>query len=236
MDTNKSVEFLKSVGLWKAINGYPALYVLILVTIALLELIAAEVVQLLPSLTASSLQVFIVIVGTLLGLTGYFAGDFWDSRFFDPRYGLRGKWRHSHTRPLNVFPAGSDLNEYRDKAIQTLFGKEHSGEGIYREAKKVAKKQARKWEYIEQPLILSKFVRSFIWPCFLISISVLAAAGGSFLYDWGLNVTTLIGAGVISFCFGLLLFIPYFQLRVEHMIRLYEYVPEYISKKKASED
>lgn len=236
MDASKLEATLTSLGLWKAIKGYPALLVLIIVSVALLELIAPQALLLLPSLSASTLHLLVVIIGTLLGLIGYFAGDFWDSRFFDPRYGIRGKWLRSHTRPFDVFPAGSDLKRYRDKAVQTLLGKEHSGEGIYREAKKVATKQPKKWEYIEQPLILSKFVRGFIWPCFLISVSSILVAIGSIIFGRALNIAVFIVAGVIALGFGVLLFIPYFQLRVEHMIRLYEYVHEYVSKKQASEN
>jgi len=234
MDTSKLQAALTSLGLWKAIQGYPALLILIMVSVALLELIAPQALLFLPSFFASAVHWFLVIIGTLLGLIGYFAGDFWDSRFFDPRYGLRGKWLHSQTRPFDIFPAGSDLKQYRDKAIQALFGEEHSGEGIYREAKKVAVKQAKKWDYIEQPLILSKFVRGFIWPCFLIAVASILGAIGALFFGWTLKPTVLIITGVVVSCFGVLLFIPYFQLRVEHMIRLYEYVYDYISKKQAS--
>jgi hypothetical protein len=233
MDVSTLEGTLTSLGLWKAIKGYPALLIIIIVSVALLELITPQALQLLPGLSASTLHLFIVIIGTLLGLTGYFAGDFWDSCLFDPRYGVRGKWLHSHTRPFHIFPAGSDLKQYRDKAIQAVFGKELSREGIYREAKKIAKEQPGKWEFIEQPLILSKFVRGFIWPCFLIAVASILGAIGSLIFGWRLNPTIMIITGVVVFCFGVLLFIPYFQLRVEHMIRLYEYVYD-ISKKRLS--
>lgn len=236
MDASKLKATLTSLGLWKAINGIPTLLILIIVSVALLELIAPQALLLLPSLSTSTLHLFIVIIGVLLGLTGYFAGDFWDSRFFDPRYGIRGKWLRSHTRPFDVFPAGSDLKQYRDKAIQALFGKEHGGEGIYREAKKVAKGQVNKWEYIEQPLILSKFVRGFIWPCFLFAVSSVLVAIGAIIFGWALSIAVFIVAGAIAFCLGVLLFIPYFHLRVEHMILLYEYVHEHVSNKQASEN
>lgn len=239
MDTVKPSKLevtLTSLGLWKAIKGYPALLILIIVSVALLELIALQALLLFPSLSTSTLHLFIVIIGTLLGLTGYFAGEFWDSRFFDPRYSIRGKWLRLHTRPFHVFPAGSDLKQYRDKAIQALFGKEHGGEGIYEEAKKIAKKQAEKWEYIEQPLILSKFVRGFIWPCFLLAVSSVLVAIGAIIFGWALIIAVFIVAGAIAFCFGVLLFIPYFQLRVDYMIRLYEYVHEHVSEKQALEN
>ncbi len=234
MDISKLEGTLASLGLWKAIKGYPALLVLIIVSVSLLELIAPQVLILLPNLPTNVLQLLIILIGSLFGLIGYFAGEFWDSRFFDPRYGLRGKWLHLHTRPFDVFPAGYDLKQYRDKAIQALFGKENNGEGIYREAKKVAMKQAKKWEYIEQPLVLSKFVRGFIWPSFLTSSTAIVAAIGSLIFGWALNIALLFIAGIIIFCFGVLLFIPYFQLRVEHMIRLYEYIYESISTMHAS--
>ena len=91
--------------------------------------------------------------------------------------------------------------------------------------------QAKEWEYIEQPLILSKFVRGFIWPCFLISAASILVAIGSLILGRALNLTVMIITGAVVFCFGVLLFIPYFQLRVEHMIRLYEYANECIAKK-----
>jgi hypothetical protein len=232
MDIGKTEATLKSLGgLYKAIKGYPALLVLIIVSVAILELIAPQASLLIPGLSASTLHLFIVVIGTLLGLTGYFAGDFWDSRLFDPRYGLEGKWLHSTTRPFDVFPAGRDLKDQRDKAIQALFGNGHSGRGIYREAKRVAMKQSKEWEYIEQPLILSKFVRGFIWPCFLIAVATILGAIGSLILGWTLKPTVLAITGVVVCCFGVLLLIPYFQLRVDHMIRLYEYVCQSTSKK-----
>ncbi len=234
MELTKLEETLTSLGLWKAIKSYPALLILVIVSVVALELLVPPASLLLPNLPAYVFHLFVVVFGSLLGLIGYFAGDFWDSRFFGPRYGLRGKWLRSHSRPFNIFPAGSDLKQYREKAIEALLGKEHGGEGIYREAKKLAMKQAKKWEHIEQPLILSKFVRGVIWPCFLIALSSILVAIGSIIFEWGLNVAGFIISGVVAFCFGVLLFIPYFQLRVEHMIRLYDHVYEYVSKKQAS--
>ena len=236
MDTPKLEATLTSLGLWKAVKGYPALLVLIIVSATLLELIAPQISSLLPGLSGITLHLFIVVVATLLGLIGYFVGDFWDSRFFDPRYGLDGMWLNSHTRPFHVFPAGSDLKRCRDKAIHALFGKDHSGEGIYREAKKIAKRRAKRWEQIEQPLILSKFARGFIWPCFLISVASVLVAAASIIFDWELSIAVLIVVGAIAFCFGALLFIPYFQLRVEHMLRLYEDAYEFTSRKQSSQN
>jgi hypothetical protein len=183
MDTSKLKTFLTWIGLWKAIKGYPALLILILVSVALLELIAHQAILLLPGLSVTTLHLFIVIIGILLGLTGYFAGDFWDSRFFDPHYGIEGKWLHSHTRPFNVFPAGTDLKQYRDQAIQALFGKEHSGEGIYREAKKVAKRQAKNGTTLSNYLFcrnlcgaLSGPASSFLFLLFWLRLGLLSLA------------------------------------------------------------
>ena len=59
MDISKLEATLTSLGLWKAIKGYPALLALIIISVASLELIAPQALLLLPGLSASSLHLFI---------------------------------------------------------------------------------------------------------------------------------------------------------------------------------
>lgn len=164
-----------------------------------------------------------VVVGTVLAFIGYFLGNFWDAKVFDPLYGPTGRWVGRSERPFGLFPAGDDLQRTRAAAIAKLLPDTPEGKGIYRAAAAVARKSKTKWEQIEQPLILSKFLRAFIWPCGLASLGLI----GSFLWQKGggqLGSTSnvLLGAA-LGFIF-VLLFVPYISLRVEHMQRLYEQV------------
>jgi hypothetical protein len=209
---------LQRLGLWNSLRGVPGLVPITLLSIALASWVLYElaVPPLFIPLAAG-------IVGTLLSLIGYYAGDFWDSLIFDPRYGVNGSWIERDNRPYHLLPPGADLERCRQLAAKALFEGEHSGRGVYREAESRAKGNPAQWSKIEQPLILSKFIRSLLWPFGLVA-AVLIFLG---LRDFSKDVRNLnlrvLGEGLLAALFALLLFIPYINLRVEHMRRLYQW-------------
>jgi hypothetical protein len=120
-----------------------------------------------------------------------------------------------------LFPAGDDLQRIRGDAVTKLVPDSPEGKGVYRAAVGIARKR-KDWEHIEQPLIASKFLRAFIWPSGLASLALL----GNGLWQKGVGEpgtqSLLFGTALAIIFF--LLFVPYINLRVEHMQRLYEHV------------
>lgn len=218
---NKLEHVLNSLGLWKAINGFPALLVPIVLAFAILEVLAMHL-GIRAGVAYGAIHLSIVLVATLIGLIGYFGGNFWDSIFFDPRYGPGGKWIGTTRRPYHLFPAGEDLAHARQEAINASFATRADGGGVYRNAMSFIQMETDKWEWVEKPLILSKFVRTFIWPAFLIFIVCVISITGIILFDLSGNVGVFLAVGALSLIFAFLLFIPYIDLRLEHMVRLYE--------------
>jgi hypothetical protein len=228
MNTHTVEKTLTALGLWKAIKGVPALLISVVVFIALIEAVVLHVFGL-SKMFAAALQLLTIMIGTLFGLVSYVGGNFWDSKVFDPRYSLRGRWLQRTTRPFHVFPAGSDLKRSRDRAVQAICPEE---EGVYKKAERLAnpttktKAQARQWEYIEQPLILSKFIRSFIWPFAVMGTLLFVLGFGELLLARVADSMLAFGLSALIFLVTILLFIPYFHFRVEHIIRLFDFVAE----------
>ena len=212
---------LSRLGLWKAVCGIPGMVAIALIFVAIAH-IALPFLSVFSALPNLQFSLSAVVVGTVLALIGYFLGNFWDAVVFDPLYGPNGRWVGRSTRPLGVFPPGDDLQRARRSAAAKLVPDEPQGKGVYRAAKELARTSKAKWEHIEQPLILSKFLRTLIWPA---GIASLALVG---VYAWHMSVSgtgstssIVLGAG-LGLVF-LLLFVPYINLRVEHMQRLYEH-------------
>ena len=214
---------LNRLGLWKAVRGMPAMAALVVIFVAIshIALLAISPFSRLPS---PQFNLSAVVIGTVLAIIGYFLGNFWDAKVFDPLYGLTGRWIGRSTRPFGLFPAGDDLQRARIAAIAKLVLNAPEGKGVYRAAVNIASKSKARWDQIEQPLILSKFLRAFIWPTGLASLALL----GSALYqkDVGgeLGSTSSVVFGIVLGFVFVLLFVPYINLRVEHMQRLYEHI------------
>lgn len=155
----------------------------------------------------------------LVGI-GYYAGNFWDDHVFDPLYGINPKGRWTDTRRRNyfgLFPAGDDLARARQDAITALLPKGSDGRGLYRAAERVVRQSGKT---LGGRLPLSKVFRTLIWPSILLfvgllSLAVLGTEGTTPRTRW------LVGAFSALLLAGGL-FIPYLNLRVEHMILLYE--------------
>ena len=162
-----------------------------------------------------------------LALITYYLGNVWDDRVFYPLYGVdprrrfRGRFLDSSRRPvLGLLPAGNNLELARNSAMDAL--RMDSEEGLYQKTKKKLQGDG-KWTKIAGILFLSKLCRSLIWPCFLVAAALFAAAA----HEWFTGQTVDSGnlpAGALCLLLGLLLFVPYLNTRIEHMIEMYEEV------------
>lgn len=219
-------------GLRKAIFSVPSLIVPIWAVYAGLEPISEMIEGQVPEITIETFQ---ILTATLVGTILYSIGDFWDGMFFDKLYSVRypnaekhdyttkhvGKWLQREDRPLGVYPAGVQLKDARAKFVESdesLLA--NDGFGSYRVAKRKLK-ETDLWEQVEAPILISKFIRSFIWPFVLI-----AFCSGLF-YLWSLtSASVLMHPSIFGFFFGVciavLATIPYCRFRVEHMLSLYE--------------
>jgi hypothetical protein len=218
----QSVEaVLRRLGLWKAVQGTPALLAIVIIFACIAGLALTSIPKV-SNLQIPYLVFAAVVVGTVLAPIGYFLGNFWDAIVFDPLYGPSGHWADRNARPLGIFPAGEDLQRSRDAAAAKLLPGQHSGRGIYRVAVEHARRGKAKWEYIEQPLILSKFLRAFIWPAGMSSVVLI----GTYIWQVAVvqtgDIAIVLLGGILGIVF-VLLFVPYINLRVEHMLRLYEH-------------
>jgi len=216
-------------GLWKAVRGIPGMVAIVLIFVALAHVALSSV----PAFSALPLPQFTlsaVAIGTVLALIGYFLGNFWDAVVFDPLYGPSGRWVGRSTRPLGLFPAGDDLQRVRQSAAAKLVPNEPQGKGVYRAASELARKSKAQWEQIEQPLTLSKFLRALIWPSGIASLALLGhSAWYTSVGEKGGTSSMVLGLG--SGLVYLLLFVPYINLRVEHMQRLYEHAMRAVSSR-----
>jgi hypothetical protein len=233
--TSRTEKLLTRLGMWGAVGGSSPLVVALILSVTLLESLAPSVVRLLSSGPVNAVHVFAVGIGLLVGMIGYFAGDVWDRVVFEAWYGPQGKWLDAARGPLLVFPAGSALKRARSQAAQALPRKSDTPETekeIYREAVKIARRQAERWERIEHPLILSRFLRGLLWPC--LSMACLVFCSAVILPSVGAATMAplflLAGGGCLVLT--ILCLVPYSHLRVEHMLRLYQDVAAHHTKKK----
>ena len=228
----KTEALLSRLRLWGALQGFPALMATITGSVALLVSITPLFARLFATVAINVLYVVAVGLGLLLGLIGHFAGDFWDHVVFEACYGPQGWWRDSVQRPLLVFPPGAALTRDMARADQVLSRKPQPQGELYREAVKVARRQMERWQRIVHPLILSQFVRGFLWPCFFMSLLASCFAAVSPFIGTSTEVRSFLLAGASCLVLTLLLLIPYAHLRVEHMIRLCQDVAEHRRKRK----
>jgi len=228
----KTEKLLTWLGMWGAMRGFCPLTVAIIVSVALLESLTPPVARLFSAVPVNLIHVFAVGIGLLLGLIGYFAGDSWDL-LFEMFYGPKGKWLETSRKPFLVFPPGPTLTRHRNQAAQALPRKPEAEEEVYREAVRVAKRQVERWDGIERPLILSRFMRALLWPCLFAAI--LAAFGAVIfpLFGPAMEVPRFLATAGASLVLALVFLVPYSNLRVEHMIRLYRHVAGHSPKKKA---
>ena len=148
---------LEELGLRRAVVDLPGLLVVVAVCFVLLEALARKLGSPGPELPEASLDVLIVVLALVLGLVGYYAGNFWDDVVFDPLYGLSGKWIATKRRPFRVLIAGEDLQKARVAACRRLLPQAPSCEGLYRVAQDAltATPNTALRRAVEGPLVLS---------------------------------------------------------------------------------
>jgi hypothetical protein len=232
--TSRIEKLLTRLGMWGTVRG-SSLVVALILSVALLESLAPSVVRLLSPESGNVVHVFAVGIGLLLGMIGYFAGDIWDRVVFEACYGPQGKWLDAVRMPFLVFPAGSALKQARAQAAQALPRKPDTSDtelGVYREAVKIARRQAERWERIEHPLILSRFLRGLLWPCLSVACLVLCSAAILPGVGAATEAPRFLLAGGACLALTFLCLVPYSRLRVEHMLRLYQDVAAHHTKKK----
>ena len=230
--TTRTEKVLSRLGMWGAVQGATSLVVAIILSVALLESLAPSVARLLSPGSPNVIHVFAVGIGLLLGLIGYFAGDVWDRVIFEAWYGPQGKWLDAARRPFLVFSTGSALKRARDQAAQAHSRKPDAEEDVYREAVKIARRQAERWERIEHPLILARFLRGLLWPCLLVACLVFCSAAILPGVGAATEVPRFLLTGGGCLALALLCLVPYSRLRVEHMLRLYQDLVAHHAKKK----
>ncbi len=229
--TTKTEKLLTWFGLWGAMRGFVPLASAVVVSVALLELLTPPIVRFFAAVPVNLIHVFAVGIGVLLGLVGYFAGDSWDL-LFEMFYGPRGKWVDATGRPLLAFSPGEPLKRHRDQAALALPRKPDSEDGVYRDAVKIAKRQAERWQGIEHPLMLSRFMRALLWPFLFAAILAFCGAAIFPLVGARAEAPRLLATGAAYLVLTLACLVPYSRRRVEHMIRLYRDVAGHAPKKK----
>jgi hypothetical protein len=236
-DHTTSIEsLLTRLGLWGAMRVFSAILAAVLGAILFLEFLVPSAARLFPEVRLNALHFFAVGIGLLLGLIGHFAADVWDRVVFEAAYGPRGRWIAASRPPLSGFPPGEALRLARSQAAQALPRKPETDADIDREAVKVARRQAERWERIERPLILARVVRGLLWPGLIAAaLALIAAAFTGSLHSAAEGLQLLLLSGGYL-CLTLLLLIPYARLRVEYLLRLYQSVaahPAHPVKRKA---
>jgi len=230
--TTKTEKLLTWLGMWGAMQGFCPLTAAIVVSVVLLESLTPPVARLFSSVPLNLIHVFAVGIGVLFGLIGYFAGDSWDL-LFEAFYGPKGKWLEATRRPLLVFPRGAALKRHRNQASQVLARKPDLDEGVYREAVKIARRQVERWEGIEHPLTLSRFMQGVLWPSLFATILALSGAAVFPLVGATAEAPRFLATAVGCLVVMLACLIPYSRLRVEHMNRLYQDVVGHFPKRKS---
>jgi hypothetical protein len=103
---------------------------------------------------------------------------------------------------------------------------------VYREAVKIAKRQVERWVEIERPLLLSRFMRAFLWPCVCAAVLALCGAVAFPLFGAAADAPHLLTTAGGCVVLAAACLVPYSRLRVDHMIRLYRDVAMHAPKKK----
>ena len=225
-------KILSGLGAWGALRSGAPLVAALASSILLLEILTPSLARLLPGVTPNLLHFFVISIALLLGVIGHFMADVWDRVIFARWYGPHGSRLDTTQPPLMVFPAGAELKRLRALAVQALPRKPESDERIDREVVKIAQRQLERWERIEHPLILARFVRGFLWPCLFVAFLGLCAALIFPLFGVAAEAPRFLATGGGCLVLALLLLIPYSHLRVEHMVRLYQDVAEHAGRRK----
>ena len=199
-----------------AIDETPALIVPVLLTFAALEAIPRDG-AFLAAIPAISFHVGTGCLAALIGVIFYSWGDFWDKKVFSPRYKPHGSWTK---QTPSLFPSAENMVEARNKAADLLpIEDKKNQKGVYAAAEELVRSHGR-WREVQSAIVISKFVRSFIWPSFLgcLALVVLALVRGRVSPE-AAKIPLLFAACCLVI--GAASFIPYFSFRLKHMEGLY---------------
>ncbi len=206
-----------------AIDETPGLIVPVLATFAVLEGVPRSG-NILEAIPAVSFHVLAGCLAALLGVVVYSFGDVWDKKWFDKRYGPEGDWT---TKAPLLFPSPANMVEARQKAAKKLLtgDAQNTQEGVYAEAAELVRTRGR-WDEVLAAVVISKFVRSFIWPSFVAAfvLSMLTVSDWAASYYAGVAATEARGTALLAGCalfVGAASFPPYAKFRVKHMKQLY---------------
>jgi hypothetical protein len=229
--TTRIEKLLTWLGMWGAMRGFLPLTCAIVLSVVLLESLTPPVIRFFSAVPVNLIHVFAVGIGMLLGLIGYFAGDSWDL-LFEVFYGPKGRWIGAVYPPLSLFAPGSTLKQHRSHAVQALPRKPGTEDEVYREAVKVAKRQAERWVGIERPLLLARFMRALLWPCVFTAVLALCGAGIFPLVGAAAETPRLLATAGGCLVLAVVCLVPFSHLRADHMVRLYQDVAMHAPKKK----
>jgi len=226
----KAERALTWLGWWGTLRVFFPIAVALLGSVLLLESLAGSAARLLPHAPLNAVHAVAFGAGLLLGLLGHSIGELWDRRFFEGRYGPRGGWLDATSRPLSLFPAGAPLKKSRNEAAHAM--KLEVSDGLYRQAVKLARRQVERWERVERPLILSWSARGLLGPCAATALLAVLGALAASPLGAAAEIPRLLAIGAGSLLLGTLLLVCYADLRMEHMLRLYQDVATHPAKKK----
>jgi len=172
--TTKTEKLLTWLGMWGAMRGFVPLASAIVVSVALLESLTPPVIRFFSAVPVNLIHVF--AVGSAFSLDSSATSR-----------GIRGS-------PVRVvlWPEGKVARQDRQAVPRVLTRraaeaasepgspgtpkKPDAEDDVYREAVKLAKRQVERWDGIEHPLILSRFMRALLWPLLFATILALVGA------------------------------------------------------------
>jgi hypothetical protein len=201
-----------------AIDETPALIVPVLVSFAALEAIPRNG-TLLATVPTASFHIFAGCLAALLGVIFYAGGDFWDRKWFDPRYKPGGSWTEETP---SLFPSAENMVKRRRAAADLLLTGEDrkTQSGVYAAAEELARSRGR-WNEVQSAVVISKFVRSFIWPSLLGFLLLLALT----LVHLRVSLERAQLPALLAACCLFVAassFPTYSKFRVKHMEQLYQ--------------
>lgn len=200
-----------------AIDETPALIVPVLVSFAALEALPRNG-ALLGAVPPASFHLFAACLAALLGVIFYSGGDFWDRKWFNPRYKPGGSWTR---RSPSLFPSAENMVKWRRGAAELLLTGEdrQTQSGVYAAAEELARSRGR-WNEVQSAVVISKFVRSFIWPSLLGFLLLLALTlAHSRVSLERAQLPALLAACCLFVAVSS--FVAYSTFRVKHMEQLY---------------
>ncbi len=229
--TNAAERLLIWLGLSGAARSGFALAISVLVSIISSEVLAAPASRIFYLVKPSVVFFFAICAGLLLGLIAYYAAPFWDRTVFARLYGPRGRWRDATAPVAGLFPSGAEVHRARALLVQSVEPRGDGPDAVDREAVKIARRQAERWEKIERPLFLADSIRACLWPCvFAAALGVVGAVLSAGFQAGGTG--RFLGIAVVSALACGLLLGPYCRFRIEYLLRLYLDVAEHAPKKK----